>query len=176
MTPTKKRFLVSVVTIALILFVVPLIDRIWFTYSVPSGFTYAQWGGTWSSDEHWLVSGLVLAKLPGAIPENKDFKMEAFVYYRIWSIYRPGTAVRIPMIGHMATGEAVGGESESRNDFGSPSIAFRFESSTGLTAHSTESLLPTTDEAMVGEYRSQDPADTGRFTLSRIFNRGLDFP
>ena len=79
----KKRLLVVTAVLLVIYFALPIVDRVWFAFRVPSDFSDAQWHGDWNSDQFSLVSGRLVVNLPNPVPIDQEFDVDALVYYRI---------------------------------------------------------------------------------------------
>ena len=165
----KKRLLVVTTVLLVIYFALPIVDRVWFAFRVPSDFSDAQWHGDWNSDQFSLVSGRLVVNLPNPVPIDQEFDVDALVYYRIWSPYRTGKTVRMKMVGYLASDQSGGGGNADSPVIVPPHYTFKFKGGDGPSAQTID-YIATSDAhptMIVGGYRSAGPYDMGRFALAK---------
>ena len=101
-----KRILIAI----LILLSVGIIsNEIIYKNSIPDHFSESNWNGKWNSTKYELVSGKVLTTIPDVFFDNNTkFKSETFIYYNIWSIYKPGQNKIVELIGNFSESDMEG--------------------------------------------------------------------
>ena len=115
-----------------------------------------------------MVAGRILAELPTPLPEGELFKVKAFVYYKITSLYRTGSFVPMEMEGFVdPTGTTSGGNADDPVVLPSR-LTFKFKGGAG--GAQTIDYVSTADSQftrITGGYRSSSPYDIGTFSLEK---------
>jgi hypothetical protein len=164
----KKRLLIAIGVAAGLLILAPVANAILFRTSVPLGLSVAKWEGEWHSEAYPLVSGRIVAKLPGPIPTDRVFMVDTFVYYNLWSFYRPGGRLLTSLEGNFGESHS-SGTNEDDPGRAPTHLTFKFKGGPGPDSHIID-YTATIDEdqtIIVGGFRSENPDDVGLFTLRK---------
>lgn len=146
-----------------------IVDFARFTTARPANAITCNYEGTWESESTPLVAGRILAELPSPLPEGKPFKVKAFVYYKVTSLYRTGSFVQMEMEGTFdPSGTTAGGNSQ--NPVVLPSrVTFKLKGGAGDRSQTID-YVSTADgqfSQIAGGYRSSSPHDIGTFALEK---------
>lgn len=142
-----------------------LANSLWFRTRLPLGFQNANWTGTWETRRYSGLSGTLLVRLPDPLPEDVDFKVEALVYYPIYSGWKTGQFVKMDFIGHFSpTDPASTGETTNLIPSGGGG-KFSFKGSAEGQVVEYSALIDPTRTQIVGGYISSQPDDFGHFSL-----------
>jgi hypothetical protein len=141
-------------------------DFVWFRTRTPATFENANWSGTWQTRQYGL-SGRLLLRLPDPLPNNKEFKAEALVYYPIYSGWKTGRFVKMDFTGYFSpdTSSSSGMStlpSPARNKGGE----LKFKGLSGDQIVDYVALINQNHNLIVGGYLSQSPDDYGSFDIS----------
>lgn len=165
----KKRFLIVAAVFLGGCFALPIVDRVWFAFRVPTDFANVPWRGNWNSEQVPLVSGQLLVKMPDKVPIDQQFEVETLVYYCLWSPYRTGSTVRVKMIGYFAADKSGGGSNAESPAIERPHYIFKLKSGDSLSAQRIDYAATSNADMtmLIGSYRSTHPGDIGRFGLAK---------
>jgi len=170
MKKPKKIALVIIIAVIAIRIIVPMVNTVVFRSSTPADLSDARWQGEWRSEAHPMISGKIVADLPDPIPTNGTFQVDTFVYYNLWSLFRPGGKLRTSLTGSVAPGKSSGTNVDSDAQLHAPiQITFQFKGGPGPDSQVID-YVATADThwtIIVGGYRSAGPADMGIFTLKK---------
>ncbi len=110
------RFLLWVLPALLAIYVTAkLADYCWYRLQIPIGFHDANWTGQWDTEQYAGTTGRLLVRMPDPLPEDKDFKAEALVYYPIYCPWKTGSFVKMDFVGHFSPeNPATAGKSTNR--------------------------------------------------------------
>lgn len=162
-----KRIFVTLVIIFAAAFIT---NEIIYQISIPDEFENANWSGTWNSSEYKLVSGRVLTSIPTPIVENSEFKSPTFLYYNIWSLYKPGQSKVVEMNGLFGRDNfKVNSELDNKNlDDLEPFTSNYFKAKISFDNCQLieyTGLKWKDNELIFGDYISKYPSDSGDFEL-----------
>lgn len=154
--------------VVLITVAVRIVNAARYSLAKPGDSKNCNFEGTWKSESAPFVEGAILAEIPSPVPSGGPFDVKAFVYYRITSLYRPGSFVTMEMEGFVdATGRTSGGNSEQPIIL-PPQITFKLKG--GARGPQTIDYVSTADDQftrLTGGYRSSSPYDIGTFSLQK---------
>jgi hypothetical protein len=140
-------------------------DFVWYRTQRPADFRDANWSGEWRTARYGGLSGRLLVRLPDPLPENKDFKAEALVYYPVYSVWKTGQFVRMEFTGHFSP-DAPASAGKSTNEIpGGGKLKFK-----GMVGHHVVDYAALLDEdrrLVTGGYVSRSPDDHGSFCVER---------
>lgn len=170
MKKLKKLALVVIIAVVGLRILVPVVNTIVFRFSTPPDLADARWKGEWHSEAFPMISGRIVADLPDPIPTNGTFQVDTFVYYNLWSLFRPGGKLLTSLTGSVAPGRTSGTNVDSDAELHAPiQITFQFKGGPGPDSQVVD-YVATADTywtIIVGGYRSAGPADMGIFTLKK---------
>ncbi|SHI77802.1 hypothetical protein [Aquimarina spongiae] len=162
-----KRILITI----LILFVVVVIsNEVVYRSSIPKNFTESNWDGNWNSSEYALVSGKVLTTIPEN--NNSEFKSETFIYYNLWSLYKPGQNKTVELSGNFSesyfNGNNIGQKGRRNENPESNRRFFKAKMSIGNGQFiEYDGMKNIHGIEISGEYDSSYPRDKGTFELNK---------
>jgi hypothetical protein len=145
---------------------VMVVDLVWYRSHVPIRFRDANWEGRWETRRYWGLSGRLLVRLPDPIPEGVDFKVEALVYYPLYSVWRTGQFVRMDFKGQFQSRSATSG-GRTTNDIPFEGGLLKLKGVVGNQVVEYAALLNDGRSQIVGGYLSQNPDDYGWFSIKR---------
>ncbi len=170
MKKLKKIALVIIIAVIAILILVPVDNTFVFRSSTPVDLSDARWQGEWRSEAYPMISGKIVADLPDPAPTNRTFQVDTFVYYNLWSLFRPGGKLRTSLTGLVESGKSSGTNVGSDTQLHAPTqITFKFKGGPGPDSQIID-YVATADThwtIIAGDYRSARPADMGVFTLKK---------
>jgi hypothetical protein len=143
-------------------------DLVWFRAFVPITFQHANWVGAWRTNQYGL-SGRLLVRLPDPLPDNKEFKAEALVYYPIYSGWKTGQFVKMSFTGYFSpNASSSSGKSTVPSNVPVPNIGgeLKFKGFAGDQIVDYVALIDSDRSLIVGGYLSQAPYDYGSFGIS----------
>lgn len=141
-----------------------LADFVWFRTQVPIGFQNANWSGGWQTEQYGGFSGRLLVRLPDPLPENRDFKAEALVYYPIYSGWKTGQFVKMDFTGHFSP-DAPASTGQSSNRIPGGGGKLKFKGTAGNQVVEYVALIDPSHTRIVGGYLSRAPDDYGFFAI-----------
>ncbi len=170
-----KKLIRIIANITLVVFIFFLLfyfmSDIRFTSVIPDDAEQYNYSGSWESERVPMVAGRILAQIPYPPPKGEPFTVNAYIYYNLTSIYRPGEFVPMVMDGMIQeSGEVAGGNTESPIIL-PPRINFKYQGEPGPGGKQTIDYVSTSDTdfiQIVGGYRSQSPYDIGIFRIQKI--------
>ena len=167
----KKMFLKIIGIGILIILIANLANTIILKSSIPNKFEDAKWEGKWKSGNFGFVGGKIIANLPDKIPNNKEFEVDAMIYYNIWSLYKMGGIKEFKLIGMLGDDNSGGGENMVKeNREIKPSSSFNFKASVfGLGNQKIDysGIANRNKSIIVGGYKSINPGDIGNFKIEK---------
>ncbi len=137
----------------------------------PSAAEACNYEGEWRSDRAFSVGGRILVEMPYPPPVNTPFTVKAWVYYDITSIYRTGRYVPMELEGLIEEGSTASGGNPDKPVVLRPRISFKSKSFGDGASEQVVDYVCTGDTKFTqisGGYRSQSPADIGRFALEKV--------
>lgn len=142
---------------------VKLADLAWYRANVPTSFQDANWSGGWETRSHGGLSGRLLVRLPDPLPVDEDFKVEALVYYPIYSVWKTGQFVRMDFAGRYSPASPTpAGRSTNAIPAGG---LLKFKGVVGRQTVEYAALVDQSRTRIVGGYLSRDPDDYGHFFI-----------
>ena len=170
MKKLRKITLVVIIVVVIICILVPVANEIVFHVSIPADLAEAKWRGEWYSEAYPIISGKIVTDLPIKIPDTGKFQVDTFVYYNLWSLFRPGGKLRTSLTGSIDPGKYSGTNEDMDTQVYAPiQITFQLKGGPGL-GNQVIDYVATADiywTIMVGGYRSTEPTDIGVFTLKK---------
>ena len=154
--------------IVLIGVAVRIIDAARFSMARPAEARTCNYEGRWESSSAPMVAGRILAELPSPLPEGQPFKVKAFVYYEVTSLYRTGSFVPMEMQGFVDPEGTTSGGNGDNPVVLPPRVTFQFKGGSG--GAQTIDYVSTADSQftrIAGGYRSSSPYDIGTFSLEK---------
>ena len=167
-----KVLLLKIVGIGLLVILLGLLaNSIILKSSIPERFIDAKWEGTWKSSSFSIVGGKIIANLPDEIPNNREFKVDAMIYYNIWSFYKIGRIKEFQLIGMLGSNNSGGGENiikANRELKLNSSISFKAElRGSGNQKIEYLGISNNKKSIIVGGYKSLRPNDLGNFKIEK---------
>ena len=148
---------------------VRMADSARFAIARPADSKTCNYEGTWESHSAPMVAGRILAELPSPLPEGAPFKVKAFVYYKVTSLYRTGGFVPMEMEGFIDPSGTTAGGNASDPIVLPPRVTFKFKGGAGGGSQTID-YVSTADSQftrIAGGYRSSSPYDIGIFALEK---------
>jgi hypothetical protein len=139
---------------------VRIVDSAWYWTQRPASFRDANWSGEWRTSKYGGLSGRLLIRLPDPLPENKDFKAAALVYYPVYSLWKTGEFVMMDFTGHFRP-DAPTSTGTSTNEIPGGKLKFK-----GAIEDQVIDYAALIDEGrlhITGGYLSRSPDDYGSF-------------
>ena len=145
--------------------VLGIANSLWYRFYLPPGFQNANWSGNWQTERYSGLSGTLLVRLPDPLPEDIDFKVEALVYYPIYSVWKTGQFVKMDFVGRFSPKDA-SSAGESTNPIpggGGGKLSFKGSANGQVVEYSA--VIDETRTRIVGGYLSSQPDDHGHFSI-----------
>jgi hypothetical protein len=161
----RKRLLWVLPVLLAIYLLVRVTDYVWYRTQRPADFRDANWSGEWRTTKYGGLSGRLLVRLPDPLPENKDFKAEAMVYYPVYSTWKTGQFVRMEFTGHF-TPDAPTSAGQSTNDIPGGG-KLKFKGVVGNQVVDYTAIIDENRKVVTGGYLSYSPDDYGSFWIER---------
>lgn len=169
MPTTTRRWLSRlawVLPACLLLYVaIGALNQLWFRTQMPVGFYDANWSGTWQTRNYGNMSGKLVVRLPDPLPQDVEFKVEALVYYPIYSVWKTGQFVKMDFIGHFSPNEATSAGQSTNEIPGKGGGKLSFKGSTDGQVVEYSALIDESRTRIVGGYLSTNPYDYGHFAV-----------
>jgi hypothetical protein len=148
---------------------VRIVDSARFSMARPPDAMTCNYEGSWESHSAPMVAGRILAELPSPLPEGEPFKVKAFVYYKVTSLYRTGSFVPMEMEGFVDPSGTTSGGNTNDPVVLPPRVTFKFKGGAGGGSQTID-YVSTADSQftqIAGGYRSSSPYDIGIFALEK---------
>jgi hypothetical protein len=158
-----RRLLWLLPTLLAIYLLVKLADFAWYRTQIPVGFHNANWSGSWETKGYGGLSGRLLVRLPDPLTEDQDFKVEALVYYPIYSVWKTGQFVKMDLSGRYSPGASTSA-GQSTNPIPSGGL-LKFKGIAGRQVVEYSALVDESRTRIVGGYLSREPDDYGYFFI-----------
>jgi hypothetical protein len=156
--------LIRLVFIVLVAYwVVKIADFVWFRAKIPASFLNANWSGSWQTHQYGLA-GRLLVRLPEPLPNNKEFKADALVYYPIYSGWKTGRFVKMNFTGYFSP-DASSSSGESTVPSANKGGELKFKGVAGDQVVNYVALIDSDRTLIVGGYLSRTPDDHGSFAI-----------
>lgn len=148
---------------------VRIVDSIRFAMGRPKDARLCNYAGTWKSHCVPIVAGRILVELPSPLPKGEPFKVKAFVYYKVTSLYRMGRFVPMEMEGLVDASGTTSGDNADDPVLLPPQVTFKFKAGAESGAQTIDYVSTADSEftRIAGGYRSSSPNDIGTFFLMK---------
>ena len=111
-----KKIFNAISKIVLVILVLGLLlmysNRFIFVNSTPDKYVNSKWTGTWQSERLASIKGNLIINMPDTFPVNKELKVDALIYYDIWSLYKTGSIKEIKLTCFFDNNNSTGGENK----------------------------------------------------------------
>lgn len=161
----RRRLLWVLPTLLAVYCLARVTDSVWYRAGRPADFRGANWSGEWRTAQYGGLTGRLLVKLPDPLPENKDFKAEALVYYPVYSAWKTGQFVRMEFTGHFSPDAPMSAGMSTNEIPGGGKL--KFKGTVGGQVVEYAAVIDGDRTVVSGGYLSQSPHDYGSFWVER---------
>ncbi|BAX81817.1 hypothetical protein [Labilibaculum antarcticum] len=142
-------------------------NRLTFVNSLPDKYKDCEWSGTWQSENLGSIKGRLVVSMPDTLPQNKEFKVDALIYYDIWSIYKTGSTKEIKLICFFDDVNSTTGDNKiNAQDKRQLSFKAKFIDSSGQIIEYL-GVSNNSKTVILGGYKSYYPGDLGVFKMKK---------
>jgi hypothetical protein len=147
--------------------VLTCLNKIVFVSSIQDKYIDSKWTGTWQSERMGNVKGRLIINMPDTLPVNTDFKVDALIYYDIWSFYKTGSTKEIKLTCFFDNDDSSAGESKI-NTQNNKQLTFKAKFSDSSGQRIEYSGVSNNSKTMIlGGYKSYQPGDLGIFKMKK---------